>query len=41
MLILDSYIHVNLQFHSGNYLESWFSWLEGGFQETLKKDENR
>ena len=33
-LVLTSYL-------SGIYLESWFSWLWGVVQKTLKKEENR
>ena len=29
--------HVKLSCLIGIYLESWFSWLEGGVQKTLRK----
>ena len=31
--------HVKLSCLIGIYLESWFSWLEGGVQKTLRKKE--
>ena len=30
-----------MSYLSGIYLESWFSWLWGGVQKTLKKEKNR
>ena len=33
--------HILMSYLIGIYLESWFSWLGGGVQKTLKNEENR